>query len=319
MLKALLIICSALLISCDSKNSDGKKDKKKENGREEATDLKSPDDIAAAMNYDLHYDLSKPEFTFNLDNELKEISGLSFVSNEQFACIQDEQGILYIYNVQSAGLDKRIPFGAKGDYESVAIAGDDAWILSSQGQLTHLKDYAGKKPQKKNYNTGLNPSFNFESMCYDKEGNRLLIMAKDKSEDKSKKDIYSFNPGSKTMDPGTVYSVSFSDMKKILDRNDFPGLSGKLKKALEGDDINELFRPTDLSINPVTSEIYIISSVSNLLLILDKSGKLVFLCPLEDSRFMQPEGIAFDETGNLFISNEGQNAKPNILKFSYEK
>ncbi|RZK46858.1 MAG: SdiA-regulated family protein, partial [Pedobacter sp.] len=36
--------------------------------------------------------------------------------------------------------------------------------------------------------------------------------------------------------------------------------------------------------------------------------------------FNQPEGIAFDKDGNLFISNEGSETQTgNILRFDYKK
>ena len=36
---------------------------------------------------------------------------------------------------------------------------------------------------------------------------------------------------------------------------------------------------------------------------------------LDPNVFKQPEGIAFDSTGNLFITNEGRRGKGNILEF----
>ncbi len=38
---------------------------------------------------------------------------------------------------------------------------------------------------------------------------------------------------------------------------------------------------------------------------------------LDKKTFRQPEGICFDPEGNLFISNEGQGGKANILIFKY--
>jgi uncharacterized protein YjiK len=42
--------------------------------------------------------------------------------------------------------------------------------------------------------------------------------------------------------------------------------------------------------------------------------------PLNPALFRQPEGIAFDNENNLYISNEGDDiSKGNVLKFVFKK
>ena len=59
-----------------------------------------------------------------------------------------------------------------------------------------------------------------------------------------------------------------------------------------------------VAVNPITNELYIISSVNKVLLITDKSGKLKKLYTLNPKIYKQPEGIAFTPAGDLIISNE---------------
>ncbi|MBP9790115.1 MAG: hypothetical protein KBD57_06215, partial [Bacteroidia bacterium] len=68
---------------------------------------------------DFFYSLAKPDFDRSLPVELKEISGLTDVNDSQFACVQDEHGILYLYNMPSSSISKRINFGPPGDYEGL--------------------------------------------------------------------------------------------------------------------------------------------------------------------------------------------------------
>ncbi|MEI9955485.1 MAG: SdiA-regulated domain-containing protein [Ferruginibacter sp.] len=70
----------------------------------------------------------------------------------------------------------------------------------------------------------------------------------------------------------------------------------------------------------LTNEWYILSSVNKLLVITDNNWKVQKTYPLDASLFNQPEGIAFDKQGNLYISNEGgDSGKGTILKFNKTK
>jgi secreted PhoX family phosphatase len=59
-----------------------------------------------------------------------------------------------------------------------------------------------------------------------------------------------------------------------------------------------------------------ISAVNKLLVVADSNWKITQACQLNGNVFNQPEGIAFDRQGNLYISNEGDDiSEGNILKF----
>ena len=80
------------------------------------------------------------------------------------------------------------------------------------------------------------------------------------------------------------------------------------------------FKPSGIAIHPIDGEVYIISSVGKLLIILNRSGKVQNVIELDPKIFRQPEGICFSPKGDMFISNEGQGGKGYILKFKiYEK
>jgi len=52
----------------------------------------------------------------------------------------------------------------------------------------------------------------------------------------------------------------------------------------------------------------------------DLQWKVKQVIMLEGSNFPQPEGMAFDKYGNLYISNErGNSAQANLLKFTYNE
>jgi uncharacterized protein YjiK len=70
--------------------------------------------------------------------------------------------------------------------------------------------------------------------------------------------------------------------------------------------------------NPLTKQWYIVSSVNELLVVTDADFKVTAAYSLDHKLFLQPEGLAFDKKGNLYISNEGDEfAKGTILKFNF--
>ena len=80
------------------------------------------------------------------------------------------------------------------------------------------------------------------------------------------------------------------------------------------------FRPSALAKNPGTGEWYILSSVNKALVIADAAWHVKSVYPLQSSLFVQPEGIAFDNQNNLYISNEGDELhQGTILKFNFKK
>ena len=50
--------------------------------------------------YYQEYNLSSPTKTYTLPATLNEISGITILNNNEIACVQDELGIIYIYDLK---------------------------------------------------------------------------------------------------------------------------------------------------------------------------------------------------------------------------
>ena len=61
------------------------------------------------------------------------------------------------------------------------------------------------------------------------------------------------------------------------------------------------FMPSGIAIHPDTKDVFLISSVGKLLVVLNKNGKIIDMAPLKRSLFRQPEGITFDKEGNILF------------------
>ncbi|MEO5569401.1 MAG: SdiA-regulated domain-containing protein [Bacteroidia bacterium] len=273
--------------------------------------------------HDLSYTLKKPDKTYVLQKTLKEVSGLSFVSDKEVALIEDENGAVFFFNLEKGMVTRKISFAKDGDYEDLKIIGDTAYILRSDGKLVELKNLKGPQSDilETKYQTGLSKENNTEGLCYDDKRNMLLIACKGSpgkdNKYKNKKAIYSFNLQTKKLSDTAVFLIDVNQVE-LMAYGAHPNFLSKLMRFYRHTKEKGI-EPSGLAIHPVTRDIYVISSVGKELIIIGQDGKLKKVVKLAINLFKQPEGIAFDSSGNLYITNEGRNGKGNILKFLYLK
>lgn len=237
---------------------------------------------------------------WDLPGVLKEISGIDFLDQDRVACIQDETGTIFIYNLRSSKIEKEIPFAGSGDYEGIALHGGDAYVLRSDGRIFQVGNFM-TDPKVQEYSTFLTSKQDTEGLSLDKKNNRLLISIKGYEPDqKDYKGIYAFNLSTRQLEKKPVFRIDLND----------PQLEGFKKKKKAS------FNPSDIALHPQKDEIYLIEGSKPKILLMDFSGKVKKVQEFDDADFSQPEGIAFAPDGGLYISNEGKDKEGNILQLS---
>lgn len=278
----------------------------------------SSTDIVKNNNHYDEYDFHKPDLKIILPDTLREISGLAILNDYEIACIQDENGIVFIYNLISKEITKQIAFFHNGDYEGICLNSENIYVLKSDGVLFEILNFRSEKPIVNSYNTGI-PAQNNEGLCFDKTGNRILIACKSKigkgAQYKDLRVVYSFDIQSKRLSKEPVYSFNLQDIQEFADDK---GISLPDKKTKKGDKKSEIkFRPSEINIHPITNDIYILSAVEQLLFVFKYSGELKHIQILDSELFLKPEGIDFFKNGDMLISNEAEHFLPIILRFNY--
>jgi hypothetical protein len=269
----------------------------------------------------LLYDLSRPEMATSLPPALHEISGLTELDSASFACVQDEHGILFIYDIRRNRIVRELPFGYDGDYEGVARVGKTVYVLRSDGVLYEIPDYRLESSNTRFYETMI-PAENNEGLCYDRAGHRLLIGCKgrlDKGpEFKDPRYIYAFDLKTKKLAPKPVYAFSVQDLSAYAVKN---GIIPPVTTKKNGRTIPSLIKlsTSEIALHPVTGELYLLSAADHLLMIFDAKGRIRHMEALDPAVFNKPEGITFFANGDMLITNEGQEGRPSLLKFRYRK
>lgn len=239
---------------------------------------------------------------FFMPESLREISGIAFHNHKSDTvyAIQDEEGKVF-----RLAWDKKkqfhTKFGRGGDYEDLTIVKEKVVILKSNGYLftfpfedTIYEELDSVKEQKH-----LLPKGEYESMFGDETTGKIYILCKTCPDDNLKERVsgYVFQLGDSLYQTGS-FEIDVHEIKLY---------TGKVKSG---------FRPSALARSSVNNDWYIISSINKLLVVTDSTWKVKEVCKLDPAVFSQPEGIAFDSTGNLYISNEGNTLTVgNILKF----
>jgi uncharacterized protein YjiK len=235
-------------------------------------------------------------------NDLIEISGISFYKGnpDTVYAVQDEEGRVF----RMAWGDRnaiQTKFGKKGDYEDLAIVQEMVYVLESNGTIISFPRADSKPEESAKEWKDLLPKGEYEGMYGDEAEGKLYVLCKDCDGDKKSVSVFLID-----INDSLSRSSQFSIKEKDIE--DFT-------KKLKSD-----FRPSALAKNPLTGDWFIVSGVNQLLVIADSSWNIKNSYHLSSKTFNQPEGIAFDNDGNLYISNEGDNSENgNILKFIHHK
>lgn len=265
-----------------------------------------------------NYNLLKPNKIILLPSELHEVSGITTIDDQTVACVQDEEGTLFVYDLQRKQLKNRYPFNVQGDYEGIARVNDTMYILQSDGTLFELPDYELRNFNMQGYITGI-PANNNEGLCYDSSHHRLLIASKSKSgkdkTDKDKREIYGFNLHTKQLSAQPVYDFSISAIKEFASKNN---IALPEKKTKKGTELNLKYKPSAICIHPLTQKLFLLSAADYLLFVFDSNGSLEQIEPLNQEMFNKAEGLTFLPNGDMLITNEGQDKKPTLLLFQYQ-
>jgi hypothetical protein len=268
---------------------------------------------------EINYNLSSPDKIYVLPNVLREVSGITGTDATSIACVQDENGILFIYDLMKEQITNQYPFYFNGDYEGIARVDKTIYILRSDGMLFGIENYESATPTRESYSTGI-PARNNEGLCFDQKSNRLLIAPKNNyrkdSDKKNHRFIYSFDLKSKKLAENPAFDFDLKVIKKFASENmiKVPKKNGK-----KGDkDNNEIeFRPSEIAIHPFTNRLFVLSGMEKLLFVFNPNGEIEYVESLDPELFVQPEGITFLKDGDMLISNDIKKKNPTILRFNY--
>ena len=223
---------------------------------------------------------------------LREISGLTLTSRGTVFTHDDNSGRVSEIDPKTGVLVKSFSLrgNQKEDFEAITIAGDDIYLMASDAKLFRFREGAdGQQVNFLMFDTGLGKLCEFESLAYEADSTRLVMVCKRLLDKQAAKELVIYRM------PLPLNRATFSivqvPMKQVIGSNKWKG-----------------FRPSDITIDPFTRNYVIIASHEKGLLVVTPDGDVVRSEPLPGDH-RQPEGVAITKDSILMISDEA-NVKP---------
>jgi uncharacterized protein YjiK len=250
-----------------------------------------------------HYNFQQAQET-KLELAIKEISGLAWDgTNNMFLAHNDESGKIFFLDRDSKKIIKQVNFGGKGDYEDIAMVGTVPHVLKSDGTIyrVNIDSSGGLQAQADELGKlSIEGAVDFETMYYDSTRRALILICKNcKMDNKATVSAFAYYLDSTGFDPNPVYRINADAVDSLS-----PKKTSKLQ-------------PSAARIHPRLGKLFIISSAANLLVVTSLNGEVESVHRLAPKMFPQPEGLAFNKTGDMYISNEGVTGHSTILRFTF--
>lgn len=285
----------------------------------QTTSASSPQiDNKSKANSSPEYNFDKPKSKVNLPEQLTEISAIDWLDENTMAGVQDELGIIFIFNPSTGEILETIEFEPIGDFEGLRIVGSTAWVLEAKGNIWEISDWRSTNRKIQRHKTPLKKENDAEGLCFDAATNRLLVACKESPLiDDYRKDmraVYAFDLDSKTLSSSPVVKIDIPLIINHLDQNPKSEIHADvLKKLSKGKNLPIM--PSEIAIHPKTGETFLLASDGMAVLVFNKKGDLQRMYKLSPDIFEQPEGLAFTPDGGLYISSEGRSQAATLHYF----
>jgi hypothetical protein len=207
----------------------------------------------------VQYDYAKPDQVITLPPVLHEVSGLAEIDSASFVCIQDEIGVLFFYDLSRNQISRELPFALEGDYEGITRVGKTIYVLRSDGTLFEIPDLNAGSVSAQYYVNNIRSRDN-EGLCYDRQGQRLLVGSKGRTEDESEitRTIYAFDLLTKKLLPEPVYKFDVEAVTRFAVSR---MLMEPYKHTPKGKKVRQYvkFYTSEIAIHPVSGDLYVLS------------------------------------------------------------
>jgi uncharacterized protein YjiK len=244
---------------------------------------------------DASADKSAPVAQWLMPPQLREISGLALTSRGTVFAHDDNSGRVSEIDPKTGVVLKGFSLmgNQKEDFEAITIAGNDIYLMSSDGKLFRFREGAdGQQVSFQMFNTKLKKDCEFESLTYESDSTRLVMACKRLLDKQARQDL-------------VIYRLPLPLNLSTISMIRIP------LEEVVGSNKWKNFRASDITIDPITRNYVLIASHEKGLVVMTPDGTVLRSEPLPGDH-RQPEGVAITRDSLLLVSDEA-NVKPAML------
>ncbi len=221
--------------------------------------------------------------------------------------VNDEEGTLFRIDLDDGSVETGQPFAKPGDYEGIALVDGTVVVARSDGKLWRIAEGEVQKVA-----SPLSDRYDIEGLAWDARNSRLLVACKGKAGRGARfehtKAVYAVQVPTFEWINTPAFVVEQSALRRFLEEHEHVGRKPGAAKS---------FAPSAIGVDPVTGNIYMLSSTGRMLVVLDVAAEnIIEVLTLARDVHAQPEGLSFDAEGALYISNEGRGTRATLYRFN---
>lgn len=240
-----------------------------------------------------------------MPRELREISGLALTTRGTVLTHDDEIGRVYEIDPRAGIILKRFTLAGlpHGDFEAITVAGTDVYLLESNGKIYKFKEGPdGAEVPYSKYDTRLGKECEFESMAFEADSSRLVLVCK------------------RVLTKGANHDMVIYRFPLPLTESTTPTLITVPMSELAGSNGWKSFHASDMNIDPVTGNYVVVASHQRALAVITPDGDVVRSGPIPAAaEHNQAEGVAITKDSLLLISDEATHVPADLSVYPWRR
>lgn len=241
----------------------------------------------------------EPGPALHLPDRLQEVSGLAVSPDGRLFAHDDEIGLIYEINPIDGQIIKWFAVGAEivtGDFEGLTITpSGDFWLTTSKGRLYKFREGEDRANVPfERFNSRVEDDCEVEGVAYLASSESLILACK-RGYGRDMEDVGALRQWTIGGGAATVW--------------------GQTRAAYAAAAHTRRFAPSDITIDPGTGRILLLSSGAAALVELSPDGDILAGRALGDQH-QQAEGIAVLPDGSLVIADEGRNDQALLSRYA---
>lgn len=242
-----------------------------------------------------------------LPGRLREISGLAMTTDGRLLAHDDERGIVNEIDFRDGSIEKAFQLAdtanpVAGDFEGIATAGEQIYLVTSSGRLYECREGADRESVLFNaYATGIGRDCEIEGLAYDASRRTLLLMCK----------------GARSADlEGKVAIYHWSiDQKRLSEnpRTEIPVV--EFSRHIP----ETKFQPSGIERHPASGNYFVVAARQRAIAEITPDGQVLAVRKFSAQWHRQVEGITFAADNTLIVADEGAGGKAGITVYPIKK